>query len=661
VFTSLRSRLFFWILGGSGLLFLLTFWIIATFAHNNTRDQALAMVRAMGEAYAGQIEREFAHSYAVAESLALAVFTLHQQHPDRAVASAINAALLAANPQFIGLGSYWEPNAFDGRDAEFAGVAPENDATGRYLPYWNRAGGTVAVEPVADYETADWYNVPKQTGQPWATEPYAFPINGRPVWMVSLMVPIRDGGRFLGAVGADYPLQVLQERLATVRPFDAGQASLLSNEGVYASHPETSRLGQVAQELPEAARAAIKEGKDYTFVDDDQTMYLIRPVRPGQAPNTWALLLSFPLEAAMAKAHQITFLSAAIGAAGLVILALLIWPILSRLIRPLKRLAGTLSTWDGDVTQRLTLDRQDEIGVIGTAFNGFMTHLRELLQAIYAESRHLEATTHDLSHATDTVVQHSQQQIAAADRMGQEVGDMTRLVEEVAQQAGRLHELARDTGTVTTQATVTVSQTVDEIGQIDQTMQSVADGVKRLDERFQEITTIVNVIREIADQTNLLALNAAIEAARAGDQGRGFAVVADEVRQLATRTAQATGEIASTIARVQQGSSQAVRDVKRTSEQVNRGVALSREAASAIETIQLHAEDILGRVAAITYQATEQSETSQALARNIADMSTLAHDNDRHIHLARDQVQGLADLVETLHALVGRFRGLKTA
>ena len=180
----------------------------------------------------------------------------------------LSKATLASSEDLIGVTVTWEPNALDGKDAEFAGQAPLYDASGRYMPYWTRgAGGKMQAEPIVfDPKPGanDWYDVPKRSGKPVFTEPYLYPVDGKSVLMASLVAPIMIDG-FKGAASADFMLTRLTTILAGLKVIEGGQLALISNGGLYASHPLAARLGKPADDVPAAGLDNVAIVSDYRF------------------------------------------------------------------------------------------------------------------------------------------------------------------------------------------------------------------------------------------------------------------------------------------------------------------------------------------------------------------------------------------------------------
>ncbi|WP_079455379.1 methyl-accepting chemotaxis protein [Pseudomonas aeruginosa] len=240
-------------------------------------------------------------------------------------------------------------------------------------------------------------------------------------------------------------------------------------------------------------------------------------------------------------------------------------------------------------------------------------------------------------------------------KFASDVSDRMRRYQAEADNAHQAHTLSTETRTVAEHGALIIQSAVEEMLKIANTLDASSLNIGELSQHSQQITSIVNTIREIAEQTNLLALNAAIEAARAGDQGRGFAVVADEVRSLAQRTAASTEQIHHLIAKLQNTANDAVHTMESGLQQAEAGVQRVLEADSALVGISEAVSNITEMTTQIAAAAEEQSAVAEEINRNISTIAALAEQTSDEALRTAKLSEELTTTAQSQYSLVERF------
>ena len=301
---------------------------------------------------------------------------------------------------------------------------------------------------------------------------------------------------------------------------------------------------------------------------------------------------------------------------------------------------------------------------LGNAPNGSMlAALGSMIGALRTMMGEINSGANQLVSNADHISRVSSQVADAALRQSDATASMAAAMEELTVSSSHISASALETEQNSQEAMRLAAEGSDRVGQastairrMSETVTGASSRILALEERIGQVSSIANVIKEIAGQTNLLALNAAIEAARAGEQGRGFAVVADEVRKLAERTSSATTEIEQMITGIQSDTSSAVGAMNAALPEVDQGVTLAASAAEALQAIESGARQTLVRVREIADATREQSAASTSIAQRVEEISNMVESTSENIRGAADAAIGLERIAVGLKDQISRFR-----
>ena len=657
-------------------------------------EAARLNLQAQGKVQALQIQRSFTRTHEYGLGLARHLLYLREraargEMAPQALREALTGELRKAveqRPDLLGLFLIFQPDALDGRDAEFRGRGDlgSNDA-GRFALYWLQAKpGELQAVPGDEKLLADtspglsgapfnaFFTCPRDSGQLCLLEPYFDDSSGSRKLVTSVAFPLMENGKVLAVIGLDISLNnIQQDALSASRELyeGNGSVSIISPSGVVAGHSQdATQLGKpLSDALPDQAGnvlAFLGRNQSHAFVENGH-ISVLEPLTPIAGAKPWGVLLGVPDQVLLAPAEamkarldqerlQSSALEFGLGLAAALLGVTMIWLAALGVTRPLLRLAEMLediADGEGDLTRRLHYARRDELGRLALAFNRFLDKLQPVIAKVQGSVRDARDTADQSALIARQTSEGMQQQFREIDQVATALHEMSATANASAQSAAQAADAARNADLASREGLEVIARTTRAIQAQARDMNEAMAQLQILAQSSERIGSVLEVILSIAEQTNLLALNAAIEAARAGDAGRGFAVVADEVRSLARRTQDSVEEIRQVIDSLQNGT----RDV---SHAMQGSHGLAQENVSQVQ----HAVTALERIGQAVNLITEMN---LQIASAAEEQSSVAEEINRNVEVIRDVTESLSSQAEQsarvsrqLHELANHQQGL---
>lgn len=451
--------------------------------------------------------------------------------------------------------------------------------------------------------------------------------------MIIAAVPIKnESGTVVGAMASTFDMDTLKQLLLenTNNLADRQETVFLTDsKGNVMIHPEDKFIQTLTSwsDLPPVQSAASGKASTCEYINGDNVDSVAASAPVGDLG--WGIVVENSRSDVMSvlyTAMEEIILIVLILLAAVVVFAKMMAGSFANPMQELAQKAGLIA--NGNLTVRLHVTANDEIGQAANAFNKMTCQMHEVMRKIAIASQQVASGSKNISDAGNMLAKGASSQASSVEELSTSIAEITEQTKSNADHAKQANTLANDT-----HAKANIgNQRMDEM------LQAMVD----INESSNNIAKIIKVIDEIAFQTNILALNAAVEAARAGQHGKGFAVVAEEVRNLAARSADAaksTTEI-----------------IQHSINKVNTGTELAKGTAQALRSIKESIDQVTGLVADIAAASQKQSSALQMLNQGVLQVSNVVQTNSSTAEESASASVELSAQADLLQETIAKFK-----
>jgi methyl-accepting chemotaxis protein len=459
------------------------------------------------------------------------------------------------------------------------------------------------------------------------------------------------------------------------------QLSIIKDLRVVRGEAVVKQFGPDTKEtrpMDELEKQVMQSGKPFVSVQSEGNSEFLRVINPTIASKNYlgknctmchvvpegtvlgVVSMKVSLDKVNADVANFMWKVIAAAAAACLLLLLVIYYFTHHFVTaPLQTLSQGLSdiaNGEGDLTRRLPVKGQDEIGQASSVFNRMMENFSSLVRQVGESAGQVSGKAHALSASAKQVAESSHLQNEKSLQATSSVEQLVSSIASISQSAEHVQQQSQESLKRAEEGDKSLSQLLQQMRNVEETVKVMTESVNEFVLNTDKINSMTREVKDIAEQTNLLALNAAIEAARAGEQGRGFAVVADEVRKLAEKSSRSASEIdaiTDTLA------NQSI-NVRKAIDEGMGHIASSQKAVASVADILQSANGSVTEVGhgldAIAVATDQQRRVSGDVAENIEAIASMARENNDAVERTSAAAQSLEALADGLQNAVGRFK-----